>query len=116
MKKYLLMLVPVLLPVLVYANGVCNPWELCNPLGFDSVAGFLTAILNAVITIAFPIIILFIVFIGFRFIAAQGKPEEITKVKTYLFWAIVGALIVLGAQALSLAIQGTVQGLSSGVL
>ena len=113
MKTLLILILPFLLAPSAFANGSEN---LENPLAFDSVAGFLTAILNAVITIAFPIIILFIVFIGFRFIAAQGKPEEITKVKTYLFWAIVGSLIVLGAQALSLAIQGTVQGLSSGVL
>jgi TRAP-type C4-dicarboxylate transport system permease small subunit len=80
-----------------------------NPLAFDTLTEFLRRILQLVALIGFPLIVLFIVYIGFKFIAAEGKPEKIAEAQKLLFWALVGALIVLGAEALSLAIQGTVE-------
>lgn len=88
---------------------------LCNPLGYTSLVEFLSRVLKLIAQIGFPVIVLFIVFIGFKFITANGKPEEISKVQSLFFWAIVGSLIVLGAQALSLAIQATVNDLQQGL-
>lgn len=88
---------------------------LCNPLGYTSLVEFLSRVLQLIAQIGFPVIVLFIVFIGFKFITANGKPEEISKVQSLFFWAIVGSLIVLGAQALSLAIQATVNDLQQGL-
>lgn len=99
----------LLFPLVSWAN------TLTNPLRVASIEQFLVALLDIVVLIAFPIIVLFLVFIGFRFIAAQGNPDELKKVREYFFWAIVGALIILGAQALSIALQGTVQQLSQGI-
>ncbi|MEK7530482.1 MAG: hypothetical protein AAB573_01325 [Patescibacteria group bacterium] len=82
-----------------------------NPIGYDDIYSFLTALLELATYIAFPIIVLFIVYVGFLFVTAQGKPEAIQKAQKYFFWAIVGALIVLGAQALAYAIEATVQNL-----
>ena len=81
---------------------------LTNPLAAQNIEDFLALILKIVITIGFPIIVLAVVYTGFLFVAAQGKPDELTKAKQALFWTLVGALIILGAQVLSLAIQGTV--------
>jgi heme/copper-type cytochrome/quinol oxidase subunit 2 len=93
----------------------CNEGELCNPLAFTSLWDFLQGILQAIITIGFPIIVLFIVYIGFQFIQAQGNSDKLKEVKKSFFWAVVGALIILGAQALSFAIQATVEGLGAGI-
>ena len=81
---------------------------LCNPLSFDTLAEFLQAILDAVVLIAFPFIVLFLVYAGFKFVLAQGKPEEISKARTTLIWTLIGAVLVLGAKALSMAIEATV--------
>lgn len=107
--KYFLSFLALSLPLVSFAE------TLDNPLVFTSLTSFLEGVLSVVIMIAFPIIVLFIVFIGFKFIAAQGNPEELKKVRAYLFWAIVGALIILGAQALLMAIGGTVDQLSQGI-
>lgn len=88
---------------------VAEAVELLNPLGeTDTLTEFIANLLELVVMIVFPIIVLFIVYIGFLFIAAQGNAEKLTAAKKYLLWAIVGALLVLGAQALSFAIQATV--------
>jgi membrane protease YdiL (CAAX protease family) len=87
---------------------VLNAQGLTNPLQFNSLSQFLEAILSAVITIAFPIIVLMFVYSGFLFITAQGNEQKLTQFRRVLLWTIVGALLILGAQVLSSAIQGTV--------
>jgi hypothetical protein len=100
--------------VIAATNPNCAGGGLCNPLGTTSLTDFLASILKLVAQIGFPVIVLFIVYIGFLFIAAEGKPEKLKEARQYFFWAIVGGLIVLGAQALSYAIQGTVNQLQVG--
>jgi hypothetical protein len=84
---------------------------LTNPVGTTDIYQFLQNLLKLIAQIAFPVVVLFFVYIGFLFIGAQGNPEKINKARNYFFWAIVGALLVLGAYALSLAIQATVKSL-----
>ena len=98
-------------PLVVFAQSV----TLQNPLGYNSLAEFLRRLLDLVVQIGFPVIVLFIVYIGFLYIQSQGKADKLKDVHNYFFWALVGSLIVLGAQALSLAIQATVEQLKAGV-
>ncbi|MEN9390373.1 MAG: hypothetical protein RLZZ283_473 [Candidatus Parcubacteria bacterium] len=98
----------ILLSLLILVPSVARA-ALNNPIAYNDIYSFLTALLELATYIAFPVIILFIVYVGFLFVAAQGKPEAIQKAQKYFFWAIVGALIVLGAQALAYAIEATVQ-------
>lgn len=88
-----------------------------NPIRFDTIYQFLDGLLGLVVAIGFPVIVLFIVYIGFTFVqaSATGKTDDLKKAKDNLWYALIGALILLGAQALSLAIQGTVEGLSRGL-
>jgi len=88
-----------------------------NPIKFNTLQQFLEGLLGALIDIAFPIIVLFIVYIGFRFVqeSAAGNAEKMKDLRGLLFWAIIGALLVLGAQVLSFAISATVDGLGSGL-
>lgn len=108
----------LLLPL--FSRGAeCGPGSgiLCNPIRFDTIYEFLDGLLGLVIAIGFPVIVLFIVYIGFRFVqaSATGAEQELKDAKKNLWYALIGALILLGAQALSLAIQGTVEGLSRGL-
>jgi type IV secretory pathway VirB2 component (pilin) len=88
--------------------------QLMNPLGYSSITEFLKRLLQLVAEIGFPIIVLFIVYIGFQYVFAQGNPDKLKKVHQNFLWAVVGALIILGAQALSLAIEATVTQLQGG--
>ncbi len=109
MRKILIYGLPFLLlavPLLGFAA------ELTNPLGSTTLTQFLTRMLQLVAQIGFPVIVVYIVYIGFKFIQASGKPEELAKVRGMFFWALIGALIVLGAQVLATAIQATVNDLT----
>ena len=88
-----------------------------NPIRFNTIYEFLNGLLELIIAIGFPIVVLFIVFIGFRYVqlSAAGDASKLSEIHKQFFWAIVGALILLGAQALSLAIEATVVDLSTGL-
>ncbi|MDO8566632.1 MAG: hypothetical protein Q7R58_00575 [bacterium] len=75
---------------------------------------FLNKILEFVIKIGTVVVILMLVFTGYKFVAAQGEPGKITEARDMLLWTIVGALILLGSQAISMGIKATVQALSTG--
>ena len=95
---------------------------LINPLkGVDCSSGngnclesFLNNILAFVIRIGTIVVILMLVYVGYLFVIAQGEPAKITEARKALLWTVVGALILLGAQAIAIAIKATVKALSVG--
>ena len=60
------------------------------------------------------VVILMLVYVGYLFVVAQGSDTKITEARKALLWTIVGALILLGSQAIAIAIRETVQALSVG--
>ena len=90
--------------------------KLQNPINVNSISDFLDTLLKAIVKISTPIVVLMIVYSGFLFIKAQGNPEELTKAKKSIMWTVIGAIVVLGAFALSKAIGGTVDDLQRGIV
>lgn len=85
---------------------------LINPLkAGSSLESFLGNILDFVIRIGTIVVVLMIVFVGFKFVTARGEPGEITKAREMLLWTVIGALVLLGAKAIQLGIIATVQAL-----
>jgi hypothetical protein len=82
--------------------------SLQNPLAFNSIAEFVSKALQALVYIALPVVGFFILLSGFYFISAQGNQEKLGKAKTNFMWVIVGAILILGAWALSELIGGTI--------
>lgn len=101
-----------------------NPAEtLINPLNTGGancsttgtcVSAFLANILALVVRIGTVVVILMLVYVGFLFVTARGEPGKITSARQALLWTIVGALILLGAQAIATGIEATVQAISVG--
>jgi hypothetical protein len=58
--------------------------------------------------ISFPIISLFVVYAGFKFLTAQGNETKLTSAKENIRYVILGALLILGAWALAQLLGGTV--------
>ena len=97
------------------AAGTSKNITLINPLGAGTdIQKLINQILAFVIRIGAIVVILMLVYVGFLFVTARGEPAKITAARQALLWTIVGALILLGAQVISLGIQATVQALSTG--
>lgn len=85
----------------------------CTPNG-NCLMDFLSQILGFVVRIGAIAVVLMLVFVGYKFVIAQGNPEAIAAAKNDLIWTLIGALILLGAQAISYGIKATVATLSVG--
>lgn len=95
-------------PLLVRAE---DSVMLLNPLTVDSIEELLALILDVVIIFAVPIIIFFIIYSGFLYVTAQGKPDQIKKATTAFTWTVIGGVIILAANILLIIIQNTVEAL-----
>jgi hypothetical protein len=85
--------------------------EIPNPLknSTNSLPDLLTLIINSVILpIGGVVVVVMIIYSGFLYVTAQGKPDKIKTANTALLYAMIGALILLGARVLSEAIKGTI--------
>ncbi|HYE23300.1 MAG TPA: pilin [Candidatus Paceibacterota bacterium] len=85
-----------------------------NPLkDIDSLEDLLQAILQAVVQLGAIILVIAIIYVGFKFVVAQGNEEKLREARSALVWTIIGGLILLGAEAISLVIQETAGSLTS---
>ena len=109
-----------ILPIVTYASfhQVTTPPSsggFRNPLKFQTISAFLNALLDVIILIGVPIVVFAVIYAGFLFVTAQGNVEKINTAKKVIVWTLVGAMLVLGAKAVALAIEGTVQDLTQEV-
>lgn len=87
--------------------------SITNPIGADSIQDLLATILRAIVQIAIPFLVLAIMYVGFLFVLARGNPEKLAQARQALFYTLLGALIILGAQTLSIILSGTINQLTN---
>ncbi len=81
-----------------------NEGKLINPLGEEgpeSIPAFIHSVLENVVKIGIPVVALAVIYSGFLFVAARGKPEAITKAKDALLYTLIGAGLLFGAWAIA---------------
>jgi len=80
-----------------------------NPLsGVSDIPELLAAIVNVLLVIAVPIVVFFLIYAGFNYVTAQGNPEKIKTASRSILYALIGAVIVFGAFAISSILQNIV--------
>ena len=89
-----------------------NSTQLLNPLKADSLQELLVDVLRAVVQIGTIVLTFMIIWVGFLFVAARGNEEKIRDARRALFYTVIGGLILLGAQAIGMAIQSTVDSIT----
>lgn len=119
-SRFLMFWVFLILPVFsfitpnIVIGGVTNPTcpanTLCNPLKseFDTIPKLFQAILGIAAEIGSVFVILGIIYSGFLFVMARGNQEELSKAKRAITYSVIGAALVLGAWAFSVAIANTI--------
>ena len=84
------------------------PIKLSNPLRVNSIEQLLNLILEIVIIFATPVIVFMIMYAGFKFVTAQGKPDALKDARNALLYAVIGGVIILGAKVLLTVLTGTI--------
>ncbi|MDQ5901684.1 MAG: hypothetical protein QG580_399 [Patescibacteria group bacterium] len=80
-----------------------------NPLEVDNLNNFIANVLNAFLKIAIPILALFLIYSGLKFVIARGNEKELETAKQNLLWTVVGGTILLGAWTIVKILKGTVE-------
>ena len=89
-----------LLGFVPFAIALADSVKLENPLVATSFCGILTTALNVAIQFLGPVFVLVLIYVGFLFVQARGRPEELKKAKSAFFNTCIGILLVLGAYGL----------------
>ena len=79
-----------------------------NPIRVNSIQELLVILLNLVIVIATPIVVLFIILAGFKYVTARGNPGQIQEATQALTYAIIGGVLIIGAVAIAEIIKNLV--------
>lgn len=95
------------------ATGFKLGVRLNNPLKVNTIQDAVKFFLNTLMKIALPFIVIFFIWSGLKFILARGNPAEVTKAKNMFLYTIIGTLLILGAWAITNAIIGTVNTITS---
>jgi hypothetical protein len=103
-------------PPLVFSQTNQNPTDcllnggkICNPIpSVGSLPAFIKTFLEGAIKIGIPVAALAIVFCGFLFVSARGKPEELKKAKDALLYTLIGTAVLFGSWAIAKLISDTV--------
>lgn len=82
--------------------------SLTNPLGNKGLMEFLQDILDVIMVFAVPLIVFMIIYAGFLFVMDRGSEKNLKQAKNALLYAVIGGVIILGAQAILSVVQGTV--------
>jgi hypothetical protein len=102
----------VALPALALAAG-CTSGQFCNPIKANSIVELLTMLLQFFVRVATVVCVLFLIWSGFLFVKAQGNEEELAKAKRAFFYAVIGTVLMLGAEVIAEAIKRTVQDIAA---
>lgn len=80
-----------------------------NPLNkdFSDLPSLINGLVDLALRLGTIIAVLALVWVGFKFIMAQGDPGEIAKAKQALQWVIIGIAILFGAKLITEIIKGT---------
>lgn len=102
----------LLLPTLAMAQNVVIP----SPTTQRDLMGLLgTLVSNVVLPIGAVLVVMYIIYAGFTFVTAQGKPKEIEEAQRRLLWALIGGGILLGAVGIKDFVVATVKQILPGV-
>jgi len=96
----------IAMPAVSFAVGtIDNP---LGPNGAKSIQEFIKIFLTGALRIGIPVVALAIIYCGFLFVEARGKPEKLSKAKDALLYTLIGAAILLGSLAIAQMISTTV--------
>ena len=90
------------------ADAAGGPTKFPNPIQATSLSGLLRDLMKIVIQLGAIAVVFFLILAGFKFVTARGDTKQIESARSTLTWTVIGGMVVLGAQVIADAIQGTV--------
>lgn len=95
----------------VYSTNSSAATTIRNPLGDENtdVKDLLIRIMNLVATAGGVVVVLFIIYSGFKFVTAGDSDSDRTKAKDMFYYTVIGGAILLGADVIANVVVNTVK-------
>jgi type IV secretory pathway VirB2 component (pilin) len=114
----LVLLILFLVPVFALATNTtfeptgstpcsANSNAICNPLNSSDITALLTNLVDIAIPIGAIIAVIMFIYVGFKFIFAQGKPEKIKDAWKWFGYVAIGTAILIGAKVIVSIMEST---------
>lgn len=88
-----------------------------NPLGDGSnLPAFIQSLLSIIVRAGIPLVVLALVFTGFKFVAARGNPDKISEAKQILLWTVIGTAVLLGAWTIATILSNTINQITASII
>ena len=97
----------------VSAPGGSAGYSIPDPLGIKNFCDLVKTLLNIVMAIGVPVAVFFLVWAGFKFVLARGRPGELEIARKNFLYVIIGIAVFLGAWTLASVISTTIQSLGT---
>jgi hypothetical protein len=78
-----------------------------NPLKVDSLQDLLLKVADLLIFIGIIVAVLMFIFIGFKFVWAQGNDSELTEAKKWFLYCVIGTAILLSSKVIVEVVKNT---------
>ena len=88
--------------------------KLQNPLKANSIQDVIFLAVDIAMYLGMAFAILSIIFVGFKFVAAQGNEEKLKEAKSWLLWIVIGLAVLISARVMVDIIRNTL--VESGVV
>jgi hypothetical protein len=80
---------------------------LTNPLQVASLTDLIAKVTQTVVVLGGMFLTFMLIYTGFLFVMARGNEEKVSSARTALLWTVVGGILLLGANAIAIAISST---------
>lgn len=78
-----------------------------SPGGGATLQDFIELLIKIIQSVGIPALVVAIIYSGFILLTAGGNEAQISKGKTWIFWTLIGAAIILGAQLVADTVYNT---------
>ncbi len=95
-------------PHLIFAQAETYDNPLAGGIDIATIPDFLLALVDFVLLIGVPIIVICIIYAGFLFVTGGDNEAKVAKARFVFMWTIIGALVLLGAKGIAMAVQSTI--------
>ena len=106
LRAHILVFGLLMLPLIVSAQttSIQPPYA----PGVSNIPSFISTFLKAIVQIGLPVIAIFVLIAGFKFVSAGGSSGKINEARENLVYVVIGAGLIMGAWVLATLIGNTV--------
>jgi Sec-independent protein secretion pathway component TatC len=80
---------------------------LSNPLKANSVTELLFSVVDMAMFIGMIVAVLMFIWIGFKFVMAQGNDKALSEAKSWFLYAVIGTAVLISAKLIVSVVQNT---------